>query len=895
MVEGPSMETPSNCNQPTTQAIESQKEHHKSPAAEGATTPDPSAGENEHGGSLTPHAQQKIHVAIHRAHHNKSSDFSAEKRTPWTNQEMTPLELIDHISAGKAWVGCHLDGSRSEANAGASNLIVLDIDGDLSLEDFWAKPLVQRCCLFTATSCSHTASEHRFRAVFHCDEHDDPKLHKAIYHQWLAALNLQLKDNSGEKPERLWYGNDKAEIQFGAGEAISWDIVEAAKEALAAAAKARPVTPRTQSSADIGQESQQAAWIIRNLLRSSVDGDYSGGYWTSLLLNAAATGSDEVQEAFLEWHSRGHHAKTQKHIERRLNSRVSQSPEGGFIGIRAKAKEQHGDSWQQQLPEDLRFGGGGGNANKPPTVLMRARCAADIAPTGGTFSFSQGNAAAVPDLVPSSAALEQLAKKAPVPLMKAKRGEQAAGSSNAQATPAAHIRQLINLIYWLKVENIHRGPGADALLSEEEAEDQIDEYISELLAYPVFTRQPERIELKLLQEFHRQHGVTRRSRRNIKARHLYDTTETDREPMIGSLMARGCSYMLYARQGVGKTKLAFLLCRSALGTPGHNRFLDFQPVPQAVWCNQRVLYIASDGDDNAGADLRRYSNSMRQRDAQWLDFFDVIDGNQENKAARWRIDLFDLHLLSTILDEAAAAGAPYRLLVIDSLKAVAPDGKRVGDQIITDYVELVSSICSPRQVTVLYVHHQAKEGDNAQGAAGLLEIVHGIFRLKEENGQSFFCVDKTRLDERGKREIPYKISPNGDLKIAAHAVDDDTDDQDRELILRAFQQHYDKHLQRVAHLQKTDLRRKYPGIAKSEVMLLLRAQGPVHSSWNSARALAGIIGQMVKDGVLKRLKNGQAAIAGADPTPQITTEQLRLRAQQEEPQADDDLDDLPGW
>jgi KaiC/GvpD/RAD55 family RecA-like ATPase len=838
-------------------------------------------------------------VSLHHGHRNKtpSETFGiVENGSPWQNAELPIDALIEHVLAGKAWTACQLAaGKRNASNAGASNLIVLDIDGDLSLDAFWAGSFAARHCLLTYTSCSHNPDgEHRFRALFPCEQHDDLQLHRAIYQQLIAALGFAPKDASGEKPERLWFGNTNAEIRFGGGELLSWDLIERAREEQAAAAKPRPATPRTHSSADIGKESQQAAWIILNLLRSSVDGDYSGGYWTSLLLNAAATGSIEVQEAFLEWHSRGHHAKTQKHIERRLNSRVSQSPEDGFKGIRAKAKDQYGDSWQQELPEDLRFGGGSTGA-QPPTVLMRARSAADIAPAGGTISFSQKPAATVPDVVPTAAALEQLASRASIMQTSAK-AAQAVGSSNAQTTPAAHIRQLINLIYWLKVENIHRGPGADALLSEEEAEDQIDEYTSELLAYPVFTRQPERIELKLLQEFRRQHGVTRRSRSSIKARHLYDATDTDREPMIGNLMARGCSYILYAKQGVGKTKLAFLLCRSALGTPGHSRFLDFQSVPQPVWGNQRVLYIASDGDDNAGADLRRYSDSMRQRDAQWLNFFDVIDGNQENKAARWRIDLFDLHLLSTILDEAAAAGTPYRLVVIDSLKAVAPDGKRVGDQIITDYVDLVNSICSPRQVTVLYVHHQAKEGDNAQGAAGLLEMVHGVFRLKEENGQSFFCVDKTRLDERGRREIPYQICPNGDLKIATYAADEDANDQGEELILRAFQQHYDKHLQRVAHLHKTDLSRSYKGINKDDFMLLLRGAGPTHSSWRSIRNVVDIINQMIKDGSLKRLKNKQAAIAGADPFTQVTTEQLQISPQtQQADQQGERPDDLPGW
>ena len=382
------MET--NCDESTTQAA-TNHEHQEPVVIERTTTPAPATGSNKHGESLTPHTEQKIYAATHRAHHNKTSDFPAEKRTPWTNQEMTPLELIDHISAGKAWVGCHLDGSRSEANAGASNLIVLDVDGDLSLEAFWAKPLVQRCCLFTATSCSHTASEHRFRAVFRCDEHDNPRLHKAIYHHWLAALNLQLKDNSGEKPERLWFGNDKAEIQFGAGEPISWDIVEAAKEALAAE-EAKRSLPRPETSAsDVALDNERAAYCLKHLLRVSEDTEYNS-YWCPVLNAAAATGSDAVREAFLEWHSKGHHSKKNKIVEKRFDKAGTKISPGQGAGQLLKfAKEQHGEQWWKQMPKELQYGKGGGTTPKPPISLMRARSAKDIEPPQNLSGWNGGS------------------------------------------------------------------------------------------------------------------------------------------------------------------------------------------------------------------------------------------------------------------------------------------------------------------------------------------------------------------------------------------------------------------------------------------------------------------------------------------------------------------------
>jgi hypothetical protein len=262
--------------------------------------------------------------------------------------------------------------------------------------------------------------------------------------------------------------------------------------------------------------------------------------------------------------------------------------------------------------------------------------------------------------------------------------------------------------------------------------------------------------------------------------------------------------------------------------------------------------------------------------------------------------LYELHLLAEMLDAAERNGAPYRLVVIDSLKAVAPTGIRVGQQEITDFVDLVDSICAPRRVTVLYVHHQSKDSDTAQGAAGLLEMVHGVFRLKQsDDGQRLFCIDKTRLDSRGNREIPYRISGNGALTVAAHAEQPD-DDQGRGLISAAFEAHWQRHLSRVAHLGLTDPSRIYQGIPKSDYFILLKGSGPSHPSWRHLRIVQDIITQMVKDGELKRLKNQRVGALNSEFLPKTTTDQLPLaEGPIQTPQTADaeDSDDfsLPGW
>ncbi|MCE2836207.1 MAG: hypothetical protein LW834_04385, partial [Cyanobium sp. 49614_E6] len=403
-------------------------------------------------------------VSLHHGHHNKTEHgFGAvENGSPWLPAELPIDALLEHVLAGKAWAACQFTAaSRSEANAGASNLIVLDIDGDLSLQAFWAIPFAQRHCLLTYTSCSHNPDgEHRFRALFPCDRHDDPRLHKAIYHQLIAALAIDPRDPSGEKPERLWYGNTDAQIQFGGGAALAWDLIERAKDDLAAEL-ARRLAPRPETTeADQRLDNERAAYALRHLLRASSDGDFNG-YWSPILNAAAATGSDLVREAFFDWHSRGHHSKSQRGVEKRFDKAGTKITPGQGAGqLLSFAKQQHGVEWWRLLPEALWFGGGGGGI-KPPTVLMRARSAADIAPAGGTVSFSSG-AATVPDTVPSPAALEQLARTAPVPLMQAKRGEDPAAQP---LNESAHIEQLLCRIYYLETERTDLTEQGEEVLS----------------------------------------------------------------------------------------------------------------------------------------------------------------------------------------------------------------------------------------------------------------------------------------------------------------------------------------------------------------------------------------------------------------------------------------------
>ena len=102
-------------------------------------------------------------------------------------------------------------------------MVVIDFDGDTTLDKFWATTTAKEGCIATYTSASHTDKEHRFRAVFPLGtDLDTTRQHRGAYwlivNRLLAELGLrELKDNCGQKPERLWYGHTNATVRINDG------------------------------------------------------------------------------------------------------------------------------------------------------------------------------------------------------------------------------------------------------------------------------------------------------------------------------------------------------------------------------------------------------------------------------------------------------------------------------------------------------------------------------------------------------------------------------------------------------------------------------------------------------------------------------------------------------
>ena len=155
----------------------------------------------------------KLRIAVNRNCKNKETQPAHD----WQNIEESLEWLKGWVSAGYGWCSTHFaERHRRADNAVGSNLVVVDIDGDTTLGRFWQTDTARNWCVATYTSASHTEEENRFRALFPLTKMlESASQHKGAY--WLVVNRLvadlgfeTIKDNCGQKRERLWYGNTNA-------------------------------------------------------------------------------------------------------------------------------------------------------------------------------------------------------------------------------------------------------------------------------------------------------------------------------------------------------------------------------------------------------------------------------------------------------------------------------------------------------------------------------------------------------------------------------------------------------------------------------------------------------------------------------------------------------------
>ncbi len=292
-----------------------------------------------------------LQIAVNKGCRNKES----QPAHGWLNIEESLEWLQGWVSAGYGWCATHFhDRHRRADNALGSNLVVIDIDGDTTLGRFWQTDTARNWCIATYTSASHSEQEHRFRALFPLElKLSTANEHKGAY--WLIVNRLiadlgfeSLKDNCGQKPERLWYGSTKAEWTVNKGALVPAFLLEDIDYADSGDFVNSDVTD---------QDIARCQWLLRNFLRPSEDGEYES-YYVPIMAACAAIG-ESLFDDWVEWVLAGHHGEKPENIMQYKWRGLGNH--SGPAKLYSLAKKQ-ASGWASSLPDNLRFGAVGSAA-----------------------------------------------------------------------------------------------------------------------------------------------------------------------------------------------------------------------------------------------------------------------------------------------------------------------------------------------------------------------------------------------------------------------------------------------------------------------------------------------------------------------------------------------------
>ena len=179
---------------------------------------------------------------------------------------------MNWVAAGYGWCATHFhERHRKSDNAAGSNLIVIDFDGDTTLDKFWDTTTAKEWCIATYTSASHSDREHRFRALFPLEKDlETTSQHRGAYwlivNRLLADLGIdELKDNCGQKPERLWYGSSNTTSRLNDGALVPAFLLDDIDYE-----ESTDFIPSSCEEIDV----KRCQWLLREFLRPSDDDEY---------------------------------------------------------------------------------------------------------------------------------------------------------------------------------------------------------------------------------------------------------------------------------------------------------------------------------------------------------------------------------------------------------------------------------------------------------------------------------------------------------------------------------------------------------------------------------------------------------------------------------------------
>ena len=256
------------------------------------------------------------------------------------------------VASGYGWCATHFhEKHRLADNSAGSNLVVIDFDGDTSLDTFWATDTAKQWCAGTYTSASYTEDEHRFRALFPLAiDLESSGQHRGAYwlivNRLLADLGLtELKDNCGQKPERLWYGNQKTQTRMNPGAEVPDFLLNDIDYD-----EPTEFTHSDCAEADV----KRCQWLLREFLEPSNDDEYES-YYVPVMAACAGVGT-VIFDDWVDWVIRGHHGHKEENIRRFKWKGLGKY--AGHTKLYSLAKKQD-PNWTRHLPSQLRFGAAG--------------------------------------------------------------------------------------------------------------------------------------------------------------------------------------------------------------------------------------------------------------------------------------------------------------------------------------------------------------------------------------------------------------------------------------------------------------------------------------------------------------------------------------------------------
>ena len=289
----------------------------------------------------------KLKLSVHKSCKNKANPQKVARG--WSNIYEDITWLLGWVQHGYGWTATHFaDRHRKAENANGSNLVVIDFDGDTTLEKFWDTQTAKDWCIATYTSSSHTLAEHRFRALFPLGKDlTTASEHRGAY--WLIVNRLlqelgldELKDNCGQKSERLWYGNTRAEVKLNDDALVPEFLLNDIEYEDTVDFVHSDVT-------DI--DVRRCQWLLREFLDPSEDGEYES-YFVPVMAACAGVGQ-AIFDDWVDWVLRGHHGEKPENSQpfkwRGLGNFA------GHTSLYAMAKKQD-RGWTSKLPRALVFG-----------------------------------------------------------------------------------------------------------------------------------------------------------------------------------------------------------------------------------------------------------------------------------------------------------------------------------------------------------------------------------------------------------------------------------------------------------------------------------------------------------------------------------------------------------